>query len=498
MTVNPVCSVDQPQCVPVFMVSCACRSRKPWAFTVALVMLPVSCLASALVKLNCSSELWHTVNSRVDMIMVHHGNLDSAQPLFPVAKTRQLSCTHISMTRLYDTDGPVRCQLCHNHPNFGWVYQCVQDYNGYLPTTQLPNLEQEPFQRKIQDNATLNQLSLSILKAIERGCYTDEQIGILTEQKETVRRAVLQQARCEQTPSSSTSSEDNKDIFKFEEDFDNTATTVSSMAQDEELPRLRSTTKRLTRSIKGRLKDMLAVGGVISRPRSASLQECHPSPTCDFAVCHKCRPMYRDRAYGSLNHILASDLHLPPIWELENKPIADARVVSQVGLSTINKVEAYDPPFECDVVHSQTQSTIAHSDSGRQIVHHSIRSRSGFRATVRKALEQAVHSSQSTSSLPSLRGPSNNSSLESFSTRFGRTKLFWRKKTRDVVSAEGLTIDSTQLQDALLLKIAINTPLPGSLADTKSSEERDTGVESGRAGAEDVTSSSTADVIAQS
>lgn len=50
---------------------------------------------------------------------------------------------------------------------------------------------------------------------------------------------------------------------------------------------------------------------------------------CDFRCCHSCRPSYRDRAFQSLNTLLAMPLHSTPPWELENLRISDARVLAE-------------------------------------------------------------------------------------------------------------------------------------------------------------------------
>jgi hypothetical protein len=40
------------------------------------------------------------------------------------------TCTHLTMTRIYDTDS--KCSSCHEPGQFGWLYQCTQDHEKMI------------------------------------------------------------------------------------------------------------------------------------------------------------------------------------------------------------------------------------------------------------------------------------------------------------------------------------------------------------------------------
>src|SRR5271154_1607752 len=127
------------------------------------------------------------------------------------ADHRQVACTHTTVTRLFDTYGSTKCQICHRHPLIGWVYRCTQDYGGFLPESDfMHNSGMEHIQPYDTYDGAEERWGLSpwIVKAIEQDQYTPHQINTMSEQRRSVMRAILQQESQTDTPSLSSVSTD--------------------------------------------------------------------------------------------------------------------------------------------------------------------------------------------------------------------------------------------------------------------------------------------------
>src|ERR1700733_11811433 len=62
---------------------------------------------------------------------------------------------------------------------------------------------------------------------------------------------------------------------------------------------------------------------------------------CTFKICPTCRPTYRERAYQSLEEILNKPVQMPPLWELRNRRLSDARIVARIGLPKPHRTRFY-------------------------------------------------------------------------------------------------------------------------------------------------------------
>ncbi|TRX90336.1 hypothetical protein FHL15_008701 [Xylaria flabelliformis] len=67
---------------------------------------------------------------------------------------------------------------------------------------------------------------------------------------------------------------------------------------------------------------------------------------CQARYCHHCRPSFRGRSFLSLDGIINGDI--PPTaatsFGVQNKPVADVRVVRNIGLRAVPLPKDYDQP----------------------------------------------------------------------------------------------------------------------------------------------------------
>ncbi|EXJ55798.1 hypothetical protein A1O7_08728 [Cladophialophora yegresii CBS 114405] len=238
---------------------------------------------------------------------------------------------------------------------------------------------------------------------------------------------------------------------------------------------------------------------------------------CTFKICHTCRPTCRERAYQSLEDILNRPVQMPPTWELQNRRVSDARIVARIGLPKLDRfrfyeqmgpaalhssctipgividdsdgeVDYYDPateqyiayvpgadsrPCESQVNkndggegHSQDNQP-AENHSNDQVDLHSVDKRSSFRQTIRKALTRARR--DGTTSIDSNTDTSDPESVSHIRpqppSRPSSSLIFRRCRSRastlSFVETPGArVVDTSPLQESVMLMVATNTPLP--------------------------------------
>jgi hypothetical protein len=368
------------------------------------------------------------------------------------------------MTRLYDPFGSFKCSLCHKHPNLGWLYRCTQDSHGFLPesdfTDQPPQVE-----KRTAHHISTYSLSSPIIKAIGDGHYTDEQIKSLIQQKEKVKDLVLEQDSRPATSSTSTTTSCSTDETFSTLPQSTTFSTTSSTSLDEEI-RAAYDWKELQKVWMSEPSIPLSKSPLkLLPPRERHFDSVSvvPQPPCTFKICPTCRPTYRERAYQSLEAILNNPTHLPPIWELENRRVSDARIVARIGLPKAPRFYAQEGHSALHSMHTIPEITVDHVDEDNA-EHaddtHSVRKRSGFRQTVRKALARARL--EDGSSVPQRNDTDTGDNADLDTSRHSRSLIFRRRSrpTLSFVESHGRLVDTSGLQESVMLMVASNTPLP--------------------------------------
>ncbi|KAL2418573.1 hypothetical protein ABEF91_004120 [Exophiala dermatitidis] len=381
---------------------------------------------------------------------------------------RRHQCTHTTMTRLYDPMGSFTCSSCRKHPSIGWLYRCTQDHDGFLPERDFSSPSNPGKIMEVPLEFGSHFLSPAVVQAIGEGQYTDEQIRILVKQKEKVRETILVAGARPPTASTvttmSSSSEGTFSILPQSTTFSTTSTTglddeIKAAYNWKELQEAWMSEPSMPPA-DSRLRALPADFGTLSHGAMLPVDQI-----CDLKICHTCRPTYRERAYQSLNHILQSPVQSPPIWELENRRVSDARIVAQIRQPTVPRFYPGTSiqSFESDngVLEMAIPYINGSGSSQNDSETHSVRKRSGFRETVRKALARARHDDSPPAPNIVLSGSDQNS--RSDTSKPSRSFLFRRRKSRVVPSfaeMHGRVVDTSPLQDSVMLMLASNTPLP--------------------------------------
>lgn len=163
--------------------------------------------------------------------------------------------------------------------------------------------------------------------------------------------------------------------------------------------------------------------------------------------------------------MLNSPVQFPPRWELENRPISDARILAEIVLpdhaGTYSLAEESSRPS----VHSNPDIIVQGPEDLTAPQHsadvHSVRKRSGFRQTVRKALARA-RTEDTLSNAPEVTNELPDDNLNPDASR-PISLIFRRRRSRATLSfvqTHGRVVDTSALQDSVVLMVATNTPLP--------------------------------------
>ena len=294
-------------------------------------------------------------------------------------QTRRAACTHMTMSKLY---GPYRCTHCNQIPRLGWVYRCTQDRWMKVSSKRNSGTDSQASTTDDigeNDNATnVLQLSPWMEEAILKGHYTLEESIILREQKQEVKNSIAaaqrnlnQQHRASYpqiSPRPSVNTDQNIPFPIIEE-------------SPEELMLL----PQLPPIIKPPMKQNLIL-------------------ECIYKTCSTCRPLSRDRAWQSFDHIfknVSTPIYID--FSTDNRPISDVDLVRQLGLPNkprsryqtfsdidliLNNENQRLPPRDKD-----TPSSPIDIDTGRgrskkapsQLYYDNSRNSQGFRESARHA-----------------------------------------------------------------------------------------------------------------
>jgi len=396
----------------------------------------------------------------------------------------QAACTHTHMTRLYDDYGSHRCHICHRHPNIGWVYRCTQDHDNFLPESDfVADWNPRPSIDLAECEVSLG-LSPWINRAIAEDQYTIEQVFQLVQQRQSVRDAIFAK---EQTPVPPRPLSSDEPITTTNPEALNSASAAFNQPESTSTapgPELGEKTieKTALSTFPSNLGD-----DVLSETEGRKKPSQSPPSfsICNWKCCHTCRPNYRERAYQSIDKIVSEGYTTPPKWELENRRVSDARLLSVIGLLELHQIPPnLDSCFNSSSEEQLPKDSNAAEDNNRQKTCglHAFRSKPSFRGSVRKAMKQALKQPRSANRLRCPEKSSKNSSRESFRS-FGRSFLPIRgrglRQSRPRLDYNGRVIEDNQLQDSLMLTIAINTPLPDAAVDAEDLEGGEVEIEDG-------------------
>ena len=357
---------------------------------------------------------------------------DQGSKALPPVQTRQAACTHMTMTRLY---GPYRCSHCSAIPRFGWVYRCTQDYEAKGSSARLDwrrsrLFNTDPVVGDSKDPSTV-QLSSWMEEAILHHHYTPEQSTKLREQKQkvidsiaTAERGLTQQRRASypRTPPRPTVNTDDMPFPVIEE-----------MPEEfMSLPPFPPVNKPV-------IKTKLA-------------------PECFHQTCPACRPLSRDRAWQSFDHILKDiDASSTIDFAKDNRPISRADLVRQLGLrKTRSRFRRFS---DIDLVsNNENRQPPCQDDPSAPVETKRVRSkfyvgddapdRRGFRESARRAFHGMFMSRRRRSCASNT---SNSSSRSSRKAR--RQQELWEEES-------DLGLQMNQSPEFLLIQAAM-TRLPG-------------------------------------
>jgi len=387
----------------------------------------------------------------------------------------------VTITRLFDQWGSFKCCLCHRHADIGWLYRCTQDSDGFLPAADFINGSHTLANKSSFQDVALHTLSSPIIKAIAEGQYTEEQVKILIQQKEKVRDIILAQEPRPATASTATTTSSASSSSSARSDNPSTLpksttfSTTSTASLDEEI-RKAYDWNELQKVWMSEPTVTLPESNspTLTQSRVASHSPVPAHKACTFKICSTCRPSYRDRAFQSLNAILNTSVKVPPSWELENRPISHASVLAKVQVPSHVHVSDTLGRFYSRLSKSAMQSaaTLRRLDSLdeelsfltakiTEVEKHSIRKRSGFRQTVRNALARARNENFTKISTATQGAHGNEMSIQTgmAESRYSRSHIFGRR-TPSFIETHGQLVDTSALQDSVMLMLASNTPLP--------------------------------------
>jgi hypothetical protein len=421
--------------------------------------------------------------------------------LLPARKTSasnqmQPTCKHITVTRLYENYGSHRCQVCHRHPVIGWVYRCTQDHEGFLPESDFMTI-QEAVPVTISEGTPIWRLKQWIYEAVLKGQYTVEQFSTLFQQRQAIKKAIFSQGSGTATPSTPASPD------YCSESSDLASTTLTSIASSYPEVGIDLSPDDNGISVQDkyhqRTADQLLGERGIATNIGINKTSDLSYPACTWTCCQACRPTYCDRAWQSLDPIVNEPTKVPPAWEFKNRRISDARIVANIGLPKLglsNQVDdshyASSSKGPLSSNSNLTESDIDEDAYGLLNVGHT---QSCFWATVRRTLKETIgHNRASSSKSQKPSKSSNQTSLR----RVGRSILFRsRRASQSTISHTPRIIGDGQLQESVMLMVAIDTPLPAAAADVEDLHDGEVEVEDGFAVIEEGIVMGTADITMQ-
>ncbi|KAI9698801.1 MAG: hypothetical protein M1836_003911 [Candelina mexicana] len=403
-----------------------------------------------------------------------------ARPPGMSASRRSAVCTHTTMTRIY---GTYKCNVCNQSPNIGWVYVCTQDSCGRLQSSDGTDKDISAIFEHLKDGTIggvksideATGLSSWIVRDIEKGLYTPEQVEVLKAQKLKVKEVITV----------------HENSFDSKDRPIQPQVTPSPASPDSATP-LAFPIINATSTLDDQTKNWSSV-------RSSFI------PPCTYKSCHRCRPTYRERCYDNLAAVVAGDVTQFSDWHLSFRPISDLNVVKKLGLRKqrpplrrINQDRGaiYDTASEDSAIGNElrrcTEDAVQVQYDGEEEDEEQSK---GFRAIVKTNMKKAFKGLMSNRRVSQTESESSESGI-SINTDIGR---------RLPVLDEGLDEDAEEFDIGLwrerndeILRDAARVSLPGA----EHGEEEDFGdgeveVDGGVAVTEEAVEMHAADIILQ-
>ncbi|KAI9872382.1 MAG: hypothetical protein M1830_001706 [Pleopsidium flavum] len=260
------------------------------------------------------------------------------------------------------------CYVCLCVPNIGWVYTCTQEHEGALRLETGLDVSRASMERKAglqeKDDRATNQLSGWIVKAIEDGHYTSEQIEVLKAQKRKVNETI-------------TALEDSCSVSDGKTAVDLLPGISATLPSDDSNPALPFPVITETPETQSTHQ----TPEWTAQPRTKLFPDCH------WKCCHACRPTYRDRSWQILEGVLARDTVLSVAEGLNNHRVTDVRIVRNLGL---RKLPRFDTFQDTGVESTEEEEKICSDLNLRRVNEQDEEpeedgSSKGFRASVKRA-----------------------------------------------------------------------------------------------------------------
>lgn len=198
-----------------------------------------------------------------------------SQPVRPVRRVTD-QCTHGQVTRIWDKYGCFKCSLCRKPSDF--LFRCTQDTDGNLPDSDFIDVEDELRDFEISSHHSTDSCDSATANSLVPSFPTAPTLSTNASLKSVTPRSSSPNGPCNNTANLR---------YRFG-------------APDPEAPR------RL----------------FVTNPE--------PVAPCDYMVCSNCRPIYRDRAWQSIDKIVNDTVAPPSQFEMENRPISNAEVLSNM------------------------------------------------------------------------------------------------------------------------------------------------------------------------
>lgn len=218
------------------------------------------------------------------------------------------------MDRVY-TDSV--CDICKLSPSMGWLYVCRKDSNSpNLMCHDFPKPTHSKVPREInnEDEDENGDLSPSIVKQVESGLFTDQQINLMKQQKRHLRDIIKLEESPQQQEIEVSGHKKRRSASLLPLIIDESLSFPSVCINDGQIE---------SYSVEGK-------GGASSEQgrKSKRRKQCSP---CRFQCCHGCRPYFRDKIYSSFDAVWNNEY--PPIepWEISLLRISDAKLIRNIG-----------------------------------------------------------------------------------------------------------------------------------------------------------------------
>ncbi|KAM0722730.1 hypothetical protein Q7P37_002171 [Cladosporium fusiforme] len=239
--------------------------------------------------------------------------------------SRRGQCTHITMQRLH---GDNICQMCGKLPEFGWLYVCRQDWliaHQDAVATKAKNAtvvtdECSSFDFMANHAASIN-MSPSSVQQIRAGLYTIDQVKTLVAQKQHLIDTIRY---LESLPTSSERTAASHNTATFPSLF--IPDIVASVGAKATSSASRQNQPVVAQSLQQTSSKNTAPTSTAQKQPSTSAE------SCNYMVCHACRPFLQDRLYVNIASVLNDSQ--PPVTEDEARtfPVMQARNLLNIGL----------------------------------------------------------------------------------------------------------------------------------------------------------------------